>query len=685
MRIHVNLAIALLLVNMHFLPNAFQGVWKFSWPSPWFCFYLAIALHFSLLTSFCWMGIEGFHLYLLLVKVFNIYIKNYLLKACILGWGVPVIIVSIVAIVNKDVYGSVPMDNTNSTEMCFVVDEVVKTVTTLGLFGLLFLFNISILMVTIRNILKMRKGKQFGQNDCDRFKKDICTLLGVITLLGITWGLIFFSYGALTTSGLYAFTILNSLQGLFILVWFILSALKLRKASETSTLTHSSQERSNKYERFEKDSREEERIGTVSYNMSDQFEIEPVNISSVVIRLELPGDESLQNLNPPIEMVFRNIGLSMSENDSVFACHYFDDKVDLEWKTHGCKTIQRDNNIICSCNHMTPFAVLLIRAPIDEIHWQILSYISYIGCGLSAFFTALSIATYVFSHKKVDQSIAIHVSLSGALFLLNTAFLLTEWGARVKPDWVCVLVAAVMHYALLCSFTWMALEAVTSICCLLKCSTPTSNTTCSKCLSSDGVSFKSTCKIYSFKIVQLMLFFGIPAIIVSVSVGVKDSAFYGVTETTMADSNQTSAICWIKDDSYFYSVNLVYFTLIFMFNSGILVAVASSICKMKQVFKNSKGRKESKENKWRDSNKFNDSCKSGLTVLGLTCLMGTTWGLAFLGSGFVNYPVLYLFCIFNSAQGFFIFIWICLSTTKQRKREMEDKMTQIKTSTTKTE
>lgn len=63
-------------------------------------------------------------------------------------------------------------------------------------------------------------------------------------------------------------------------------------------------------------------------------------------------------------------------------------------------------------------------------------------------------------NHKLDYSISIHVSLSGALFLLNTTFLLTEWGATVDPDWVCVFVAALMHYSLLCCFTWMAIEAL---------------------------------------------------------------------------------------------------------------------------------------------------------------------------------------------------------------------------------
>lgn len=60
----------------------------------------------------------------------------------------------------------------------------------------------------------------------------------------------------------------------------------------------------------------------------------------------------------------------------------------------------------------------------------------------------------------MDYSLSIHVSLSGALFLLNTTFLLTEWGARINLDWVCEFVAALIHYSLLCCFTWMAIEAL---------------------------------------------------------------------------------------------------------------------------------------------------------------------------------------------------------------------------------
>lgn len=412
-------------------------------------------------------------------------------------------------------------------------------------------------------------------------------------------------------------------------------------------------------------------IGLVSYMQHSQFQFGDGVISSMVLRIEVLG-ESLHNLKSHIKMIFRNM-----DNDSWLQCHYFDERhlsvPGKRWKTDGCQTLNITNNnqtdIICNCNHATPFAVLLIRENISGIHWKILSYISYTGCGLSAFFTALSLVMYVFSRNhKMDYSISIHVSLSGALLLLNTTFLLTEWGATVKPDWVCVFIAALMHYSLLCCFTWMAIEALHLYLLLIK----VFNT------------------YYKHYLVKLSLAgWGIPGVIVAVSLGLKDfKQFYGVTQLNMANTNQTSAICWITDESFFYSLTLVYFTLIFIFNTGILMTVASSICKMKQAFRsNSKlgGKAEGKT--WGDPQRFRESCRSGLTILGLTCLMGTTWGLAFLGSGYINYPILYLFCILNSTQGFFIFLWICLSAKKQRKRDMEDRMSSSpgKTSGTKSD
>ncbi|XP_056234283.1 adhesion G-protein coupled receptor G2-like isoform X2 [Seriola aureovittata] len=234
MKIHINLAVALILLNIHFMPS--KAVADVS--STALCFYVAVSLHYSLLASFSWMALEGFHIYLLLVRVFNIYVKRYLLKLAVVGWGVPAVIVSLVMIIDRDAYGHVSVDssNPNSTMICYITDDTVKLVTTVGVFALVFTFNVILFGVTVRRVLSSHPT---NESDSARVKREISTVMGVVTLLGITWGLIFFSFGHLTTPGLYIFCILSSLQGFFIFLWFVMSLKKNRdSATKTSKETH---------------------------------------------------------------------------------------------------------------------------------------------------------------------------------------------------------------------------------------------------------------------------------------------------------------------------------------------------------------------------------------------------------------------------------------------------------------
>ncbi|XP_056269032.1 adhesion G-protein coupled receptor G2 [Pseudoliparis swirei] len=221
MKVHVNLSIALILLNLHFLSSQ----WVAAQASTGLCLYMALSLHYCLLATFSWMALEGFHLYLLLVRVFNIYVRRYLLKLSVVGWGAPAVIVSLVAAIDRDSYGRVLLDSSvpNGTEVCYIVNTTVKMVTTVGVFSLVFVFNMIMLVVLVRRIVGLCPSGEFEQSDRNRAKQGVCTLLGVTTLLGLTWGLVFFSFGSLTTAGLYLFCILNPLQGFFIFVWFVMS------------------------------------------------------------------------------------------------------------------------------------------------------------------------------------------------------------------------------------------------------------------------------------------------------------------------------------------------------------------------------------------------------------------------------------------------------------------------------
>jgi len=79
----MNLSTSLLFLNMVFLLDG----WLASYDIEGLCVAVAVFLHFFLLTSFTWMGLESIHMYIALVKVFNTYIRRYILKFCIVGWG----------------------------------------------------------------------------------------------------------------------------------------------------------------------------------------------------------------------------------------------------------------------------------------------------------------------------------------------------------------------------------------------------------------------------------------------------------------------------------------------------------------------------------------------------------------------------------------------------------------------
>lgn len=82
-QILINLSLALLGLNLVFLVNS----WLSSWGIHGLCVAAAALLHYFLLASFTWMGLEAIHMYFALVKVFNVYVPSYILKFCVLGWG----------------------------------------------------------------------------------------------------------------------------------------------------------------------------------------------------------------------------------------------------------------------------------------------------------------------------------------------------------------------------------------------------------------------------------------------------------------------------------------------------------------------------------------------------------------------------------------------------------------------
>lgn len=81
--IHVSLSGALFLLNISFMLSE----WAATLSAKEFCVFIAVMIHYSLLSCFTWMAVEALHLYLLLIRVFNIYVKYYMTKLSLIGWG----------------------------------------------------------------------------------------------------------------------------------------------------------------------------------------------------------------------------------------------------------------------------------------------------------------------------------------------------------------------------------------------------------------------------------------------------------------------------------------------------------------------------------------------------------------------------------------------------------------------
>ena len=51
------------------------------------CVIVGFVIHYFLLVSMAWMLVEGVNMYLLFVKVYNVSVSNFMLKASLCAWG----------------------------------------------------------------------------------------------------------------------------------------------------------------------------------------------------------------------------------------------------------------------------------------------------------------------------------------------------------------------------------------------------------------------------------------------------------------------------------------------------------------------------------------------------------------------------------------------------------------------
>ncbi|KAJ6666189.1 hypothetical protein lerEdw1_001094 [Lerista edwardsae] len=329
------------------------------------------------------------------------------------------------------------------------------------------------------------------------------------------------------------------------------------------------------------------------------------------------GNTRVTNLSEPVEIRFwHNYTL---DNSSV-TCVFWEAGAETDgqgnWSHEGCHTISQEGMVLCQCNHLTYFAILLQTAPIavEEALLAPLTYLTIIGCSISSLACLITIFLYIFSRKKLhDSTTKIHMNLLGALFFLNAAFLVSEPQASVKA-WMCAATAVFLHYSLLCSLTWMAIEGFHLYMLVIRV-------------------YRSYISRYLLKLCSVG--WGLPGLAVMIILLINRDV-YGTHAVYSSSSYRNSTMCWITHPyRIVHTLNLIYFGGIILFNMTILIMVVQRLRKLRA----------------NPQQQERNSLKDAMTVLGLMCLLGAAWALAFTSFGVFTIPQIFLFTVLNSLQG----------------------------------
>uniref|UniRef100_A0A7N5JL90 Adhesion G protein-coupled receptor E5 n=1 Tax=Ailuropoda melanoleuca TaxID=9646 RepID=A0A7N5JL90_AILME len=214
--VHLHLCICLFVGSAIFL----AGIEKEGDEPGLRCRLVAGLLHYFFLAAFCWMSLEGVELYFLVVRVFQGQgLSKW--KLCLIGYGVPLLVVAISAAIKSEGYGH--------NLYCWLDRESGFLWSFLGPVILVVLCNAVVFVTTVWKLTQ--KFSEINPDMKKLKKARVLTITAVAQLLvlGGTWVFGLFLFDPQSSLLSYTFTILNCLQGLFLFVLHCLLNKKVRE------------------------------------------------------------------------------------------------------------------------------------------------------------------------------------------------------------------------------------------------------------------------------------------------------------------------------------------------------------------------------------------------------------------------------------------------------------------------
>nr|XP_014343826.1 PREDICTED: adhesion G protein-coupled receptor L1 [Latimeria chalumnae] len=212
--IHKNLCINLFIAELLFLIGIDKTEYDIACPI------FAGLLHFFFLAAFSWMCLEGVHLYLMLVEVFESeYSRKKYYYLC--GYCFPALVVGISAAIDYRSYGT--------EKACWLRVDNYFIWSFIGPVSLVIVINLVFLMITLHKMIRSTSVLKPDSSRLDNIKSWALGAIALLFLLGLTWafGLLFINEESVVMA--YLFTTFNAFQGMFIFIFHCALQKKVHK------------------------------------------------------------------------------------------------------------------------------------------------------------------------------------------------------------------------------------------------------------------------------------------------------------------------------------------------------------------------------------------------------------------------------------------------------------------------
>ncbi|XP_057688087.1 adhesion G-protein coupled receptor D1 isoform X2 [Corythoichthys intestinalis] len=369
-------------------------------------------------------------------------------------------------------------------------------------------------------------------------------------------------------------------------------------------------------------------------NEAANFKDHKIQVASSLISLNVEPSPALSvNLSgaPLIKIVLTHtlseeqMQQVLNQSNKVFLYCAFLDYSSKEgvWSNRGC--VRSEGNMtysVCLCNHLTNFAILMQVVPLKLTarHRVALSTIGYVGCSISIFCLAITLVTFaVLSSVSTirNQRYHIHANLSFAILVAEILLLIS---ASFDPGTLpCKIMAVLLHFFFLSAFAWMLVEGLHLYSMVVK------------VFGSEG----------SKHIYYYGIGWGSPLVICVVSM-TSSLGSYGEVDN-----------CWLSLKNGAIWAFVAPALCVIVVNIGILISVTRIISRISGENYKVHG----------DANAVKLTAKA---VAVLLPILGISWIFGVLAVNTHSLPFLYIFAIFNSLQGFFVFLFHCLLNSEVR-------------------